>query len=103
MRSILNLSFITLILIVIFSAHPSTSVWAQGMEKSFTLIRNGLLIDGTGSKPVTDGAVLIYGEKIEAVGPLSNIKVPLKNVHIIDVKGATITPGFIDAHVHLGT
>ena len=101
MRSSLNMSLISLLFVVISIFSPSTIVWGQETENSYTLIQNGLLIDGTGSKPVTDGAILINGDKIESVGPLSSIKVPPKNVRVIDVKGATITPGFIDAHVHL--
>jgi imidazolonepropionase-like amidohydrolase len=101
MRSILGLPLIPLLITVILSMSPPTQVSAREIDSSYILIKNGMLIDGTGSKPVMDGAVLVHGNKIDAAGPLSTITVPSENVRQIDVNGATITPGFIDAHVHL--
>lgn len=45
------------------------------------------------------GTVLIENEKIVAVG--TDIEIP-SNAHIIDVEGRIVTPGFIDAHTHIG-
>lgn len=60
---------------------------------------NGILIDGTGSEPVQDAAVVIKGNQIVAVGPRNQIEIP-NNTQIIDVQGGSILPGLIDAHVH---
>ncbi|MCG6988837.1 MAG: amidohydrolase family protein [Gemmatimonadetes bacterium] len=68
---------------------------------SRTLIRNGTLIDGTGAAPVVDGAVLLDGDRIEAVGPLASLPRPAGDVTEIDAAGGTLLPGLIDAHVHL--
>jgi imidazolonepropionase-like amidohydrolase len=100
-RSALNLAVVSLFLIATFTVSSSIRVRAQETKSSYTLIQNGLLISGTGAMPVVDGSVLIHGDKIEAAGPSSHIKIPSSNVRIIDVNGAAITPGFIDAHVHL--
>jgi imidazolonepropionase-like amidohydrolase len=62
---------------------------------------NGTLIDGTGAAPIPDGVVLITGDRISAVGPRAQIKIP-EGVETTDVGGATILPGFINAHVHFG-
>jgi cytosine/adenosine deaminase-related metal-dependent hydrolase len=60
---------------------------------------NGTLIDGTGTDPIEDAVLIIQGERIVAVGPRSSIDIP-EGAHLIDVQGATILPGFFNAHVH---
>lgn len=60
---------------------------------------NGTLIDGTGSEPVPEAVVLIQNGKILLAGPSSEVTIP-DGFEIIDVQGATILPGFINAHVH---
>lgn len=60
---------------------------------------NGLLIDGTGSDPISDAVVVVKGDKIITVGFGDVIDIP-KGAKVIDLKGATILPGFINAHVH---
>jgi len=63
-----------------------------------TAIRAGTLIDGTGAPPVRNAVIVIQGDRITAVG--SNVQVPA-GASVIDLSGATVLPGFIDAHVHL--
>ena len=65
-----------------------------------TLIYNGTLLDGNGGAPVANGAVLIEGNRIVGVGPLTALAVP-PEVTRIDAGGGTIMPGLIDAHVHI--
>lgn len=57
------------------------------------------LVDGTGAAPVPDAVVLVRGGKIECAGTRAACRVP-EGVAVEDVKGAWITPGLIDAHVH---
>jgi len=71
---------------------------AQGADAPLCLI-NGLLIDGTGADAIPDAAVLIQSGRILAAGSRSQVMVP-SNAKIVDVQGATILPGFINAHVH---
>jgi imidazolonepropionase-like amidohydrolase len=68
---------------------------------SYSLLRNGTLIDGLGGEPVANAAVLIKDNKIVAVGPISSIQLPDEPITEIDVNGGTIMPGFIDTHVHV--
>jgi imidazolonepropionase-like amidohydrolase len=60
---------------------------------------NGTLIDGTGADPIRDAVLIIQGERILAVGSKEEIKIP-RGTNAIDLGGATILPGFINAHVH---
>jgi len=45
-------------------------------------------------------AVLVSGEKIAAVGPADQIKMPA-GTRVIDMPGTTLMPGLIDAHSHI--
>ncbi|GLU56150.1 hypothetical protein Dfri01_56110 [Dyadobacter frigoris] len=45
--------------------------------------------------------VLIKNEKIAAVGPASLLTADSQNAEIIDLKGCTLLPGFIEGHSHL--
>ena len=59
------------------------------------IIRNGLIIDGTGRKAYTND-IGINGEFITTIGNLNNTQA--KNE--INAEGLSIAPGFIDAHAH---
>jgi len=48
---------------------------------------------------IEDGAIVIDGNRITAVGAASDIQIP-SNAKIVDVAGKTIIPGLIDAHAH---
>ena len=51
--------------------------------------------------PLGKKDILICGEKIVAIEDcLDDIRLP-GAVEVIDVEGATVTPGFFDQHVHL--
>jgi N-acyl-D-amino-acid deacylase len=56
------------------------------------------VIDGSGGAPFVTTAVLIRGERIDAVGPRS---IPA-GATIVDGHGLTLAPGFIDMHNHSG-
>ncbi len=48
---------------------------------------------------ITNGVVLVEGNKITAVGNKADVKIP-KNAHVVDITGKSIVPGLIDAHAH---
>ncbi len=66
-----------------------------------TLIRNGTLIDGTGSAPIPNAAVIIEDNRIVAAGPAGSATPVGGSVTSIDARGGFILPGLIDTHVHL--
>ena len=62
------------------------------------LIRNGLIVDGTGS-PGFYGAVGIQGDRVQILrGDLSQVEA----TRVIDASGHVVSPGFIDVHSHGG-
>lgn len=68
---------------------------------TISLIRNGTLIDGTGTAPLSNATVLIRDNHIETVGPANSLKTSDASILQIDARGGYILPGFIDTHVHL--
>lgn len=58
------------------------------------------IIDGKGGAPVKNGTVVIAGNIIESVGEAASTAIP-KGAEIIDGKGLSVLPGFIDSHFHL--
>src|SRR6266446_5666840 len=54
------------------------------------------LFDGTSDTVVTNGMVIIEGNRIKSVGGA----IPA-GAEVIDLGDANLLPGFIDAHVHL--
>ncbi|HUG44365.1 MAG TPA: amidohydrolase family protein [Acidobacteriota bacterium] len=57
------------------------------------------IITMLGDEVIENGTVLVHGNRIEAVGPVSEVEVPA-DAHRVSVEGATIIPGLIDAHAH---
>jgi len=66
---------------------------AASAQESRTVIAVGTLVDGKG-RVVRDTRVVVRGRTIEAIDPRAS---PID----YDLRGATITPGWIDTHVHV--
>ena len=60
-----------------------------------TLIKNGVIVDGTGNPWFRAGVAISQG-KIAYVGKLTNAKAE----KIINARGLVVSPGFIDIHTH---
>jgi hypothetical protein len=70
------------------------------------LIHNGLLLDAPRAARAPRGgeAVLVRGGVIEAVGPAGLLRRRAgRGIQSFDLCGGTLTPGFVDAHIHLLT
>ncbi|HWC83550.1 MAG TPA: amidohydrolase family protein [Pseudonocardiaceae bacterium] len=66
-----------------------------------TRLTNAQLIDGTGTPPIADATVCFDQDTISYAGPSAHAPQSPDDT-IIDVRGGTVLPGFIDSHVHLG-
>ncbi|MFQ7549264.1 MAG: hypothetical protein ACLRMZ_01660 [Blautia marasmi] len=65
------------------------------------LIINGKIFTMTG-KPVDCGYVRTEGEVITEVGTMSSLDRRHKGEEVLDVDGAWVMPGLIEAHAHIG-
>ena len=71
------------------------------MSQPHILIKNGLIIDGTGNDPFA-GDVLVHDKRIVAVGQEARASCPDGAVvEEIDASGCRVLPGMIDSHCHI--
>ena len=65
-----------------------------------TAVRAGRLFDSEAGRMLTNQIILTDGERITAVGPEAQVKIPA-GARVIDLSRATVLPGLIDAHTHM--
>jgi len=58
------------------------------------------VVDGTGGEPMHDMTVLIRNGRIEALDASAKVSIP-KGAEVKDLKGKSITPGFVMLHEHM--
>src|SRR5437588_1973985 len=64
------------------------------------LLKPAHIFDGESAQLHDNWVALVRGQKIEAVGPASEVKAPA-DAKVIDLPGLTLMPGLIDAHSHI--
>jgi imidazolonepropionase-like amidohydrolase len=70
------------------------------LPDSVYLLKPAHIFDGETAQLHDGWVVLVRGEKIEAVGPASEIKMPA-DAKVIDLPNTTLMPGLIEAHSHI--
>src|SRR5436190_2172743 len=96
-RDIVKSIALSLVLLACLGLSGATSTAAPSPTNSI-LIENALLVDGSGAAPrVAD--VRVVGERIAAMGALDRAAGDI----VIDARGLTLAPGFIDTHSHHGS
>ena len=70
------------------------------MAEKALVVQGGQLIDGTGRPPIDNCVIVIQAGRFQAVGRSGEVAIPA-DAQVIDVKGKTVLPGFIDGHGHL--
>jgi imidazolonepropionase-like amidohydrolase len=71
---------------------------AQAPQQPITVIHAGTLIDVPGRAPKRNASVIVQGRKILEVRE-GFVDVP--GAKVVDLRTATVMPGFIDMHVHM--
>ena len=93
-RPLRAISVFLAVVLVFFAIHE-----AGIADEKFTVLRVGLLIDGSGREPVEDAIIVIKGKRIQAVGKESEIQLP-QGSQVIHFRNKTAVPGLVDAHAH---
>ena len=70
------------------------------MAEKVLVVQGGKLIDGTGRPPIENSVIVIRAGRFQAVGGRGEVSIPA-DAQVIDLRGKTVLPGFIDGHGHL--
>ena len=70
------------------------------MADKVLVVQGGKLIDGTGRPPIENSVIVIRGGKFQALGRSGEVAIP-PGAEVMDVRGKSVLPGFIDGHGHL--
>ncbi len=78
---------------------PATA--ADASAPRWIVIKAGRLFDGTTDDYRANVLIVVEGERIKAVGSADEVSLP-EGAQTIDLSNATVLPGLIDCHTHLG-
>src|SRR5262245_16695401 len=67
-----------------------------------TYIRAGRLFDSASDKVRENMVIVVQDDRIQSVGPAGSASIP-PGATVIDLSRATVLPGLIDCHTHLGS
>jgi imidazolonepropionase-like amidohydrolase len=95
---------VLLLLSVVMLLPPTPQQRAAQQQPTRTetayLLKPARVFDGETAQLHEGWAVLVRGQKIEAVGPLNSLP-PASDARVIDLPGLTLMPGLIEAHSHV--
>jgi imidazolonepropionase-like amidohydrolase len=66
-----------------------------------TYIKAGRLFDSTGDSYKTNMVIVVEGDRIKGVSPAASARIPA-GAEVIDLSNATVLPGLLDCHTHIG-
>lgn len=78
----------------------TTPLQAQTPQTAVTLLHNVRIFDGTGSALSAPSQLLVRGNRIERIAPVSAALDRPAAATVIDGGGRTLMPGLIDMHWH---
>lgn len=78
------------------------SALGQNTKQSTDLLVSGMVVTMDGNRSIyDDGAVVISGDTIVAVGPRAEIEARYTARETIDARGKLLLPGFVNGHTHV--
>ncbi len=83
----------------IVTEEPDVTLVAENSAEAILVLKNANLIDGTGEQVKANTYILIEDGKFKAIGTQNEVEIP-SDATVVDLEGATVLPGFINAHVH---
>src|SRR6266852_5925871 len=94
-RSLLLVLTLQFLLPASLSAQPKK-------EKVDLIVTGGTVVTMDGARAIyNDGAVVVKGDAIVAVGPRSELEARYAAAQTIDARGKLVLPGFINGHTHV--
>jgi Tol biopolymer transport system component len=63
------------------------------------VLRGAKLVTMRGEEVLRSADIVIHNERIQSVGPSGAVAIP-KEAKVIDLRGSTVVPGFVDTHAH---
>lgn len=72
----------------------------RDIPEGSVLLKGARLVTMKGAEVIERGDILIQNNRIQAVGKSGSVKAP-KGTQVINLRGKTIVPGFIDTHAHM--
>lgn len=92
----------TLFLAILLAACRSQQPPVDEQLPGRLILRGAVLLDGRDTVPRHGMTITIRAGRIEAVAPDAATRAPKQADSIIDLRGAWVVPGLIDAHAHIG-
>jgi imidazolonepropionase-like amidohydrolase len=97
-----SLFFVLLIFVVTIAFLPAFAQTPTPTPTPKTVyIRAGHLFDGTGDRLRDNMVIVVLGDRIQSVSPDNSVAIPA-GATVVDLSHATVLPGLIDCHTHLG-